>query len=164
MNPIIMLFRNFIEELKIVLGQELPGKDARNRMAPANRDLRAVRFNNKEKPRNSGILILLYPVNGEVYTVFIRRNEYEGPHSGQIGLPGGKCEEQDEDMIQTALRETNEELGINAQNIHIPGTISHLFIPVSNIDVLPVIGYMDEIPEFRPDKNEVKDIFKINLK
>jgi len=159
-----MMPEHFIEKLKTVLGHDLPGEEAQNKMAPANRYDRIYRFIHKGKPRNSSVMMLLYPVNDDVFTVFIRRHKYEGPHSDQIGLPGGKYEKQDKDLVDTALRETREELGINTDKIDILGTISHLFIPVSNIDVLPVIGYMKSKPEFKPDNSEVKYIHEISLK
>ena len=63
--------------------------------------------------RDSGVLLLLYPVNGVLVTVFMKRTEYGGPHSGQISFPGGKFENGDSSLVETALRESREEIGIS---------------------------------------------------
>jgi 8-oxo-dGTP pyrophosphatase MutT (NUDIX family) len=64
-------------------------------------------------------------------------------------------EENDPDITFTAIRETEEEIGINRQEIEILGFLSPLFIPVSNMLVTPVVGYTAEKPVFRPQPGEV---------
>ena len=87
--------------------------------------------------------------------MLIKRNEYEGPHSGQVSLPGGAEEEGDASIVETALRETREELGI-LECIDVLGTITPLHIPVSNFLVVPVVGWLSGRPAFRPDPAEVQ--------
>src|SRR5512145_1528182 len=93
--------RSWIEKLEARLKKPLPGIEAHNRMSPAVR--RPVM---QDIPlRNSGVLVLLYPVEKTVHTVFIKRAEYEGIHSGQVSFPGGMYSKDDGNTARTALRE-----------------------------------------------------------
>lgn len=91
------------------------------------------------------------------------RPNYGGVHSGQISFPGGKQEDFDASVIDTALREANEELGILSENVEIIGTLTNLFIPPSNFIVTPVIGVSNNMPSFYPDKKEVEEVIIINF-
>ncbi len=135
-----------------ILSGELPGNDAHSRMEP---ELKHD-FLNEKNCREAAVLILLYPVNASLKIVFIKRNEYDGPHSGQISFPGGMKEDSDPDFTYTALRETEEETGVPSQKIEILGKLSKFFIPVSNFCVHPFVGWMDDAPEFKPDHSEVQ--------
>lgn len=86
----------------------------------------------------------------------MKRPEYEGSHSGQISLPGGKIEINDTSLAHTALRETNEELGISEENIQILGNLTSLKIQVSGFEVNPFVGFLKVKPLWKPDPNEVK--------
>ena len=108
-------------------------------------------------------MILLYPSDGEICLVLIKRNEYDGPHSAQVSLPGGAWEAGDGSLENTALRETREELGID-NDIEILGTLSELHIPVSNFLVLPFVGCTGQAPVFIPDASEVQFVIEIPLK
>lgn len=128
---------------------------------------RAIRDGRMEIPgdvRKAGVLILFYVKEDEIYIAFIKRNEYPGVHSGQVSFPGGGREDADADIISTALRETEEEIGINRNLIIQIGAISELFIPPSNFVVTPVIGYLETLPHFTPDPDEVDRVLEIRLK
>lgn len=113
----------------------------------------------------SSVLILLYPnVPGtDISFVLIQRPSYEGVHGGQISLPGGRSEEADKDLKQTALRETKEEIGIDPETIVTIGVLTELYIPPSNYLVLPFVGYTLEKPLLNPDPQEVAGIIEIKL-
>ncbi|MFP3860024.1 MAG: NUDIX hydrolase [Bacteroidales bacterium] len=153
-------FQAYEEKLKESLNQFLPGERAQSKMAPLHRHPKKITHHTKK----AGVLLLLYPKDTEVYTVFIKRQVYEGVHSGQISLPGGKMEKTDNTIIDTALRETREEIGINPKHIKIIGKLTELFIPVSDYIVQPVIGTLHYEPEYSPDPREVDDIFSVPLK
>ena len=93
----------------------------------------------------------------------MKRNQYDGPHSGQISLPGGKKDEEDKTLLQTALRETFEEIGIDASKSFITPPLTPLHIPVSGFVVHPFIAVLDYSPVFIPDKNEVEYLIEVPL-
>ena len=78
-----------------------------------------------------------------------------------MSFPGGKKETQDENLIQTALRETYEEVGVPPEKIQILGQLSELFIPPSNFLVTPSVGYAGQIDSFYPQQKEVAEIVEI---
>lgn len=135
-----------------LLNGKLPGKEAQERMSPRVR----VPFPGEGDCREAAVMLLLYTDNQVLRMVFIKRNEYRGPHSGQVSFPGGMREAQDADHRQTALRETGEETGIPTAEIEVLGSLTPLHIPVSKTCVYPFVGWMDSTPEFRPDSNEVQ--------
>jgi len=116
-----------------------------------------------ESANVSSVLILLYPWKDKLLIPFILRTEYDGPHSGQIGLPGGKKEEADQDLVQTALREAKEETGIDIAAIEILGNLTTLYIPPSNFLVFPVVAFTPIRPDFIPDPGEVQEIIEVDV-
>ena len=75
-----------------------------------------------------------------------------------MALPGGRYEEGDRDQYRTALREANEEIGIDREQVKVIGSLSEFFVAVSNYMVLPVIGKIGFKPQFIPEPREVHDI------
>jgi hypothetical protein len=94
----------------------------------------------------------------------MQRPQYEGIHGGQISFPGGKKEPEDDSVIKTALRETWEETGVDPSKIAIIGTLTPLLIPVSNMLVTPVVGWIDEKPSFDYRSEEVSYLINAELK
>ncbi len=156
-------FNRFITELTQAFNLPLPGQKAQFMMEPVTRKKELERQQNRTNPRLSGVMILLYPHQGEIKTVMIKRPQYPGVHSGQIAFPGGRKEDFDTDLIETALRENEEEIGIKRERVKLIGQLTTLYIPPSNYDVLPVVGYLNERPEFIPDQKEVDGILEINI-
>ena len=162
MSP-IESFSKFITSFSEQLTKPLPGVSAQYKMAPENRIEREAMAHINGKQQISAVLILLFPEH-EIPTIcFIRRQDYPGAHSGQISFPGGKNEEKDPDLWNTAIRETNEETGIKADQIQHIGKLTPLYIPVSNFWVHPFVGYLLHYPKFKMDKSEVKYILKAPL-
>ncbi|MFZ4399051.1 MAG: NUDIX hydrolase [Bacteroidales bacterium] len=158
-----MVINKLITELKSELAKELPSDKAHQRMMPPNRVAELLKNRQNATTKLSSVLILLYPKENELYTVFIKRQEYKGVHSGQIAFPGGKYEKEDLDFINTALREANEEIGIDVSFVEILGELSELFIPPSNYLVFPVVAYMPFYPVFKPQIKEVNTIIEVRL-
>jgi len=150
-----------IEKLEINLNGKLPGMKAQENMAPNIRFPKS-KFPDPELSQPSGVLILLYPNKGEWATVFIKRTSF-GPHGGQISLPGGKQEKEDSDIIATALREAEEEIGADRNKIKVIGRLSPLFVPHSNFCISPVVGYQEDFPIFVKNQKEVQSIIRIQL-
>ena len=146
------------ELLQQALTKELPGKDAHVKMVPQPLDLRRFTTTFSEPPKKSGVLLLFYQDQGAVYFPLIKRPQYPGVHSGQVGFPGGKMEPSDPDILFTALREAEEEIGIDASKVEVLGRLTDLYIPTSNFLVSPVIGFIQEKPRFVPEQREVARI------
>jgi 8-oxo-dGTP pyrophosphatase MutT (NUDIX family) len=153
----------FVEKLKYELTQPLPGEAAHLKMAP----YRKLLYDNVSlealNPRRGSVLVLLYPKDGEIATAYIKRTIYKGVHSGQVSFPGGKFEEPDITDEYTALRESNEEIGIDINAVEVIGELSKLYIPPSNFLVSPFVGYTNKHPEFFPDKREVETLIEVKL-
>ncbi len=149
---------DFERKIRALLKQPLPGSRGQIKMSP--RPVNESRFQFKQRPnaREGAVLILFYPDQGEFYLPLIKRPSYEGAHGGQVSLPGGKLEEGDENLIDTALREAEEEIGIDRSQVEVLGQMSQLYIPASDFVVLPVVGIMSEKPNFKPDSYEVARI------
>ena len=110
----------------------------------------------------AAVLILLYLADNEIYFFLTKRTNVLEHHKGQISLPGG-TQEGNEKLIDTALRETQEEIGINRTSISIIGTITPLFVPVTGFMIYPFIGYSINKLDPKPDPVEVETIFSVNI-
>lgn len=160
----------FIQKLKKRLALPLPGEDVQYLMAPVSRVMenefrvKENEFRGKEyTPKKSAILILIFPENDSLQTILIERPKYDGVHSGQIAFPGGKFEPEDINLKQTALRESQEEIGVNPQKIEILGKLTDLYISPSNFWVSPFIGFVNFKPTFKLEPREVTDILTYDL-
>lgn len=144
--------------------QKLPGEEAHAPLAP-HRRARTSEFLDRPdiNPRESAVMILIYPHNGRWSNVLIRRPEYDGTHSGQVSFPGGRVEDEDDGLEMTALRETHEEIGVSPEGIQVLGKISQVYIPPSNFLVQPYVGYLPERPKFAPDPFEVAGIIEHDI-
>lgn len=152
------------EKLKQKLQQPLPGVTSHLKMAPRERADEYSGLNGlKPLVRKSAVLILLFPDNGKLKTVFIKRSVYDGVHSGQISFPGGKYENTDKSFEVTALRETKEEIGVENDKIEIIGQLTDLYIPPSNFLVKVFVGYSAQQPVYIKDKKEVQSILEVDL-
>lgn len=155
-----MNFKEHIEQLQQRLQQPLPGIAAQNKMASRVRELP---LHVPDDARESAVLALLFPRNGELNLLLIKRIEDGKPHGGQISFPGGRKDPEDESLQITALRETHEEVGIPSTDIEILGQLSSLYIPVSNSNVFPFIGYTPQQPEYILSVNEVQYTLEVPI-
>lgn len=152
-----------INNLKKRLKAELPGAEAQYKLAPLNRKKPQPIGELATDYRKSAVMILLC-LDAELnwYIPLIERMAYEGVHSAQISFPGGKHEDYDVDLKQTALRECDEEIGLN--NIELLGELSDLYIPVSKFLVKPFIGLnLEPNPVFKPQPREVNRVLHLPL-
>lgn len=141
----------------------LPGNEAQDVMSSRVRLPLQTYLDKHPNYKTSAVLMLLYPVNGVVHTMIIRRPSYEGIHSGQLALPGGKKDVSDISAMHTAIRETKEEVGIDVNDADIIGELSSLYIPPSNFLVHPFVAWLDNRPHFIPDPREVDAILEVKL-
>ena len=84
-------------------------------------------------------------------------------HGGQIAFPGGRHEETDKNLIDTAIRESHEEIGIIPDKIKILGELTPLYVSVSNFYINPVVGWCNTEPEFTVNTHEVSELITLPL-
>jgi len=154
-----------IHTLKIKLAQhlvkELPGKSAQKIMLIKPRN--PIKYSsNSECANPAAVLILLFPVKQDIRFFLTKRTNVVQHHKGQISLPGGAWEE-GEQLWETALRETNEEIGVRAERIQFMGALTPLFVPVTGFLIHPFVGWVDDKPETYPDPTEVESLFAVSV-
>ena len=145
-------------QLQQALAQDLPGREAQLKMSPLPVDWRRFSLDAPATAKKSAVLLLFYPEESGVFFPLIKRPSYPGAHSGQVSFPGGKVEPNDPDLVYTALREAEEEIGIDAGKVEVLGRLTDLYIPTSNFLVSPVLGFLEEKPRFVPEVREVERI------
>jgi len=94
--------------------------------------------------------------------LFTRRTDDVETHKGQISFPGGVCDADDADPVDTALRETEEELGIPRTKIDVVGCLPELNTP-TGFCITPVVGMLAGLPPLRPNAAEVAEVFTVPL-
>ncbi|MDX2301672.1 MAG: CoA pyrophosphatase [Microscillaceae bacterium] len=151
------------QQLKEKLKEKLPGMDAHIHMAPPQRFVDKKRYEPNADTRSGGVLVLIYPQENTLFFPLILRPEDTGVHSGQIALPGGKKDPEDQDIVETALRETWEEIGVKIDRNKVIGQLSPLYIPPSNFLVYPTVAAIDYKPVFNPSLHEVAQLLEIDL-
>lgn len=157
------LFYPFIEQLAHDLQGVLPGRPAQYRMAPQPRAGGGIEDPTPANARQGGVLVLFYPLAGQPYLPLILRPTYEGVHSGQVGFPGGGQESGDPDIVATALREAQEEIGIAREPITVLGQLTPLYVFASNYLVHPTVAWMAHPPQFHIDQREVAALIEMPL-
>ncbi len=155
-----ILFSELINNLKKNLQKPLPGLEAQYKMAPVTKVEQLVYNSNDTPPRQSAVLALLYPEKNKTQLVLIKRAVDNSVHSGQISFPGGQTEPFDKDDKATALRETEEELGVDAKQVTVLGKLTPVYISPSNFNVVPVVGYLKKEPDFKPNE-EVEKVLTV---
>ncbi|WP_020530505.1 NUDIX hydrolase [Flexithrix dorotheae] len=155
------MINQFISQLQNRLKTDLPGKKAHDLMSSPGR--LAMEKVKPVNPRVSAVLILLFPKENSIKLPLILRPKYDGVHSGQIAFPGGRREDEDHDIIDTALRETKEEIGVQIPRSQVIGKLSELYIPPSNSLVTPVVAYSKNDIKYEIDRTEVDQVFDVPL-
>jgi len=114
----------------------------------------------------AAVLLALSPVDGadDLGLVLVRRPDHMRTHAGQVGLPGGAVDPTDEDGTAAALREAEEEVGLDPAAVRVLGSLDRAYVSVSNFDVLPVVGLWDGRAPLRPNPDEVAAILRPTLR
>lgn len=147
--------QSYKEHIKQLLSQPLRGADAHSTMMSYRRETPDMARQMNPPARQSAVMMLLFPKENQWHTVFMLRPSNQGVHSGQLSFPGGKLEEQDANLLDTAIRETFEEVGVQIAADHVVGRLSELYIPPSHFIVQPYVAVLEEEPEFIPQSDEV---------
>lgn len=148
-------------KLKMQLENRLPGSVSHARMLPPGRVLELPA--DQKDFISSAVLVLLFPFHQKTGICLIRRPATMKNHAGQIAFPGGKKEKEDADIVHTALREANEEIGLDIERLQILGKLSHVYVQISNFLITPVVAWTDELPPLKIDPSEVDEIIFISL-
>ena len=160
-----MDFSQFASKISKVQQMSLPGEAAQLEMAPLER-LQELKRKAVEAQtaRRAGVMVLFYPdLKLQTRFALILRKTYKGVHSAQIGFPGGSYEDSDTDLMQTALRETEEEIGVPTADIHVLKELTHVYIPPSNFYVHPYLGIAQDTPNFILQESEVDALVEVDL-
>ncbi|MCC8174269.1 MAG: CoA pyrophosphatase [Odoribacter sp.] len=152
-----------MKRIKTPLYSVLPGKEAQDKMAPVSKYIEGGENVYNCPPVESAVMILAIPSEDKLVIPFIKRTQKGRHHAGQIALPGGKKEESDNSFIETALREYKEEIGVKSEDIVILGTLSPIYIPVSNFTIHPVVGTTIKKPTFKKCEDEVEEIILVPI-
>ncbi len=121
-------------------------------------------------PVNEGVpasvLLALAPVKGadDLELVLVQRPGHLRQHAGQVGLPGGAVEPGDADGVAAALREAQEEVGLDPAAVRVLGSLDRAYLSVSDFDVLPVVGVWDGLAPLVPNPDEVAGILRPTLR
>ena len=110
-----------------------------------------------ESHRRAGVLVPLFVRDAMLWIVFTRRTETVEHHRGQISFPGGAEEPGDEDLSQTALRETEEELGVRAADVVVLGRLSPM-VTVTDFYVEPYVAALPQPYVFTPAETEIAEV------
>ncbi|HZH71125.1 MAG TPA: CoA pyrophosphatase [Mariniphaga sp.] len=149
------------ENIKSALEGKLRGIESHQKMMPPNRKLKAAEAD-KKRLKPSSVLLLLFEEDQLLKICLIKRPVTMKHHAGQVAFPGGRIEP-GETALETALRETWEEIGITHYQIEVLGQLSELFVDVSGFLIRPFVGWLKSAPAFKINKAEVDKIILFPL-
>lgn len=152
---------SFIDYIKRSLSIPLPGDKAHIEVSPSRRPIASEQLKRSGRFTQSAVAVILFKKQKQTdwHIILTERQFYNGFHSKQISFPGGKQEEVDINLIQTALRESNEEIGLIPNYFELLGSLSPVYIPVSGFRVQPLVFHYLENPKFIREEREVAEIF-----
>ena len=152
-----------IDFIHVEKALNLPGFDSaqvRKRMSPIPRGWQK----RDGAAKRAGVIILLYPDQDDRLNLVLtlRRADLRG-HSGQVSFPGGRQEPEDATLVDTAIRETCEEIGVCLDRNTVVGSLPPFYIPTSHYDVLPTVAVSHASPRFKINCAEVEEVFSFAL-
>jgi len=116
----------------------------------------------RRERRRAAVLVPLFLRERQLWILFTRRTETVGHHRGQISFPGGAEEPGDESLSRTALRETEEELGIAPEDVRLLGTLAPI-VTITNFYVEPYVAAIPQPYLFRPAEAEIAEVLEVPL-
>lgn len=147
-----MKFDELVNNIPRLQQMELGGLSAQFRLAPETRQPYDILQIQQIEHRKAAVLVLLFPDSQlNMRFVITKRADYKGVHSNQISFTGGKFEESDVNLQQTAIRETYEEIGILVSENQILRPLTEIYIPPSQFLVYPYVAILNKTPNFKPN-------------
>jgi 8-oxo-dGTP pyrophosphatase MutT (NUDIX family) len=113
--------------------------------------------------RRAAVLVPILIEDGEARVVYTVRKEDLADHAGQISFPGGSMEPDDGSLMETALREAEEEIDLSPGLVEVIGELEEMYIPPSNFRVSPFVGFLPPGAEMVLAPDEVEEIFTVSL-
>ncbi|MFY7672303.1 NUDIX hydrolase [Tenacibaculum sp. MEBiC06402] len=152
-----MDFSHFKDQINLLKTKPLGGLESQFKLVPELRIKISEEKIKKSNPRKAAVMALFYPDEQERTTFLLtQRASYNGTHSAQISFPGGKYDQEDDNIRQTALRELEEEVGVIRDSVKVIRQLSDTYIPPSNFMVTPFIGFVDKKPLLTPNEEVAK--------
>ena len=112
---------------------------------------------------DAAVLVPLYEHRGETHVVFTRRRHDLRRHAGEISFPGGRQDSPDEDLVVTALREAEEEIGLPRDAVRILGALQPTPTIATNYSIYPFVGLIEHGHEWTPSAGEVEEILELSI-
>lgn len=161
----MMTFEKFNINISRLKDLPLPGPASHAKLSPPFRDQLIEKYDAEMgSAKKAGVMALFHPdQSGACNLTLILRKTYKGVHSAQVGFPGGRVEKEDTSLLETALRETEEEVGIRRDEIIMIREMSAIYIPPSNFLVYPFLGMLSKKPRYTLQKTEVEAIIETDL-
>ncbi len=150
-----------VEDIRRALARPLPGVAAQVRLAPPYR-IEQLYQAPPADARPAGVLIALYPGDGALHFLLTRRTDDVETHKGQISLPGG-AQEDGESLLDTALREMREEVGVAVEPSAVLGVLSAVYVPPSGFLITPYVAALPHRPSFVAMHREVAELIEAPL-
>jgi 8-oxo-dGTP pyrophosphatase MutT (NUDIX family) len=160
-QPSVTFSSDLPQRLAARLNEPLPGPTAQRAMEP---ELSFGRYSGPARPDAvpAAVVAVLYPDQGQWHLPLMLRPESLAHHAGQISLPGGTVEP-GESSEEAALRELEEELGMDRHSALLLGQLSPIYLFGTNFLITPWVAAVREVPEFAPNAGEVQQILQIPL-
>ncbi|MGB1092777.1 MAG: NUDIX hydrolase, partial [Oceanobacter sp.] len=112
--------------------------------------------------KSAAVLVPVMEIEGEPWMLLTLRAQHMPTHKGEVAFPGGKCEESDESSVHTALREAQEEVGLNPADVAVVGCLDEV-TSIHGFLVTPVLAVIDEDAQLSADPRELDCYFKVPL-
>jgi 8-oxo-dGTP pyrophosphatase MutT (NUDIX family) len=114
--------------------------------------------------RRAAVLVPILVEGDDARVVYTVRKDDLADHAGQISFPGGSLESGDGSLLETALREAEEEIDLSPELVEVVGELEEMYIPPSNFRVSPFVGLLPPEAEMVLAPDEVEEIFTVSLK
>jgi len=111
---------------------------------------------------HAAVLVPLYQKEGECHILFTKRSDQVKHHKGEISFPGGMVDEDDRELIHTALREAREEIGLKEKDVEIIGLLDDI-VTVTEFIVTPIVGILPYPYPFQVSKMEIDELIEVPL-